>query len=228
MKTKSKAYGYVRVSGKAQLEGDGFARQEKAIRLYAKANGVELVKVYQEEGVSGTLEGRPALAALMVDLEQNGHGVKMVLIEKVDRLARDLMVQEAIINDFKEHGFSLVSVTENEDLLSQDPTRKLVRQVLGAIAEYDKSMLVLKLAAARERKKRLTGKCEGRKSYAEDPRTVMVLEEIRRLRRKPKGGRRMTFEKIAEELNAKGLRTMDGKEFTGNNVAVILHRVKHP
>ena len=98
----------------------------------------------------------------MVSLEQNGLGVKTILIEKVDRLARDLMIQETIINDLQKKGFDLISVVEGDDLLSGDPTRKLVRQVLGAIAEYDETMTVLKLRTARERIRARDGKCEVR------------------------------------------------------------------
>lgn len=127
------AYGYVRVSGKGQLDGDGFARQEAAIHSYAKTHGIKLVRIFREEGVSGTVEVRPALAEMLVSLEQNGHGIKLVIIEKLDRLARDLMVQEAIIHDFKKGGFSLMSVMEGADLLENDASRKLIRQVFGAI-----------------------------------------------------------------------------------------------
>ena len=150
---KTKAYAYLRVSGKGQLKGDGFPRQEKAIKKYAKANKIEIIKVFKD-GISGTKEDRPALADLFVDLEENGHGVKTVIIERVDRLARDLMVQEIIIKDFQKHGFNLISAVEGNDLLDGDPTRDLMRQMLGAISEYEKRMLVLKLKCARERKKR--------------------------------------------------------------------------
>jgi len=142
-------------------------RQEKAIQDYAELNGITIEKIYREEGVSGTLQDRPALAQMMVSLEQNGFGVKTILIEKVDRLARDLMIQEAIINDLQKKGFDLISAVEGDDLLSGDPTRKLVRQVLGAIVEYDKTMTVLKLRTARERIRARDGKCEGRKGYSE-------------------------------------------------------------
>ena len=218
-----KAYGYLRVSGKGQVEGDGLVRQEKAIRDYSEKNGIVIEKVFMEEGVSGTLRNRPALAEILIELEENGTGVKTILIEKVDRLARDLMIQEAIINDLQAKGFNLISVVEGADLLSGDPTRKLVRQVLGAIAEYDKTMTVLKLRAARERKRAKTGKCEGRKSYREV--APEVIQEIKKLRRKPKGRRRKTFKQIAEILNEKGLTTASGKVWTGNNVAVVLHRI---
>jgi len=48
-------------------------------------------------------------------------------------------------------------------LFSDDPTRKLMRQMMGAIADYEKSMIVLKLRGAPARKKARTGRCEGRK-----------------------------------------------------------------
>ncbi|MBW1783168.1 MAG: recombinase family protein [Deltaproteobacteria bacterium] len=221
---EKRAYGYVRVSGQGQVEGDGFMRQEKAIRDYAEAHGIAVEMIFREEGVSGTLEQRPALARLLLDLEENGHGIKTVIIERIDRLARDLMVQEAIIADLQKKGYELISATEGADLLSEDPTRKLVRQVLGAIAEYDKTMTVLKLRAARERKRAKTGKCEGRKGYSEaSPET---LKEIRRLRRKPKGMKRRSYEAVAEELNRQGVTTMTGKAWTGANVAMALHRAK--
>lgn len=85
---------------------------------------------------------RPAWAELITALHANG--VRMILIEKLDRLARDLMIQETIIADLRKHGFELVSVAE-PDLMANDPTRILVRQMMGAVAQYEKSQIVLKL-----------------------------------------------------------------------------------
>jgi hypothetical protein len=51
-----KAHAYLRVSGKGQVEGDGFTRQLKAIREYAAAHDIKIVNVYREEGVGGTRE----------------------------------------------------------------------------------------------------------------------------------------------------------------------------
>ncbi|SPD74317.1 Resolvase, N-terminal domain protein [uncultured Desulfobacterium sp.] len=218
-----KAYGYLRVSGKGQVNGHGFDRQEQAIRAYASKSGLVIEKIYREEGVSGTLENRPALAEMMLSLEKNGHGIQMVIIEKIDRLARDLMVQEAIINDFQRKGFKLVSALEGPNLLSEDPTRILVRQVLGAIAEYDKSITVMKLRAARDRARLLRGKCEGRKGYAEA--MPEVVKEIKRLRRKRKGQDRMPYTKIAGELNSQGMTTMTGKTWTGQAIQDLLRNL---
>jgi len=219
-----RVFGYVRVSSPGQVGGDGFDRQVEAIAAYAKAHRLEVVNVYREEGVSGTSETRPALATLMVDLEQNGHGVKTVIVERLDRLARDLMVQEAVIQDFQRHGFDLISATEGPDLLSGDPTRKLIRQVFGAVAEYDKSMLVLKLRAARERVKAKTGKCDGRKGYYETDHGKVVLARIKQLKRKRRDMKSLSATDIAEVLNQEGLMTLTGKPWTGGNVSAAMRR----
>ena len=218
---KTKAFGYVRVSGKSQIKKDGFPRQKKAIRDYAKKNKLNVVKIYEEKGVSGTLADRPALAEMMVDLAGNGQGVKTIIIEKADRLARELLVQENIFADLRRKGFSLVSALEgNLEDLTGDPTRTLTRQIMGAIAEYDKKMTVQKLRVARDRVRIKTGKCEGRKRYSE--KAPEVIESIKILRRKPKGKRRMTYAKVAEALNDRGFKTMTGKTFSGPLVTRIL------
>jgi DNA invertase Pin-like site-specific DNA recombinase len=219
---KIKAFGYIRVSGKGQIKGNGLARQEVTIADYAQKHGINITHVFRDLGVSGTLANRPALSNMLVALEQNG--VKTVIIERLDRLARDLMIQEAIICDLQSKGFKLISVHDGKDLLSDDPTRKLVRQVLGAIAEYEKATIVLKLRAARERKRIKSGKCEGRKAYSEI--APDIIGEIKRLRRKPKGLKPMPFNQIADKLNEAGFVTASGKLFTGNNVSMIFHRLK--
>lgn len=220
-----KAFGYLRVSSEGQIDGDGFSRQEKAIMNYAKANDLEIVKIYREEGVSGTLEKRPALAELMVSLEQNGHGVKTVIIERLDRLARDLMVQEAIIKDFQKHGFNLISAIEGPDLCGEDPTRKLVRQILGAISEYDKSMIVLKLRAARDRVKAKTGRCEGRKPYGETEGEQAVIKRIKNMRRNRRGGiPGLSLQAIADRLNSEGIKTKEGAEWVPMQVKRAIDR----
>lgn len=216
-----KAFGYIRVSGKGQIKGDGLIRQEKAIRKYAESNGIEIVRIYKEKGVSGTLANRPVLAEMVVDLEQNGHGIKIVVVEKLDRIARDLMVQETILQNMRESGADLISALEGADLLDNDPTRKLVRQILGAIAEYEKAMLVQKLRVARERRKAKTGKCEGRKSYREVAPETLAL--IRRLRRKRKGVKRKSYREIAEKLNSEGIPTLNGQPWNLQTIRHALH-----
>ena len=68
------AFAYLRVSGKGQLEGDGFTRQREAIDRYAKAHDIEIVRTFEEEGVSGKTdpENRFALTDLIASLDVAG------------------------------------------------------------------------------------------------------------------------------------------------------------
>ena len=153
---------------------------------------------------------------MLVNLESNGHGIKTVIIERTDRLARDLMIQETILNDFRKIGVSVISATEG-DLIDDDPTRKLVRQVMGAIAEYDKTMTVLKLRAARERIRKRGKKCEGRKGYSDKNQAIVNhIKEFRYQRR--------TSDWIASWLNDNGFKPLHGSRFNSQIVRNIIHR----
>ncbi len=211
-----KAFGYLRVSGKSQLEGDGFDRQLLAIRKYATANNIKLVKVFREEAVSGKneLENRPALIELMEALASNG--TKLVLIERLDRLARDLMVQETIIGDLRKRGFEMISVAE-PDLLQDDPSRKLMRQIFGAIAEYDRCMIVAKLRGARERMKAKEGRCEGRKPYGTFDGEAEIVKRMKALRSSG-----LSFDAVAATLNGEGVKPRTDGAWFGKSVNRIL------
>lgn len=204
---KTRAFAYLRVSGKGQLDGDGFPRQLEAVGNYAAMKGFTIVRVFREEGVSGKndLEHRPALQELLEALTADG--IKVVLIERVDRLARDLMVQETIIADMRKQGLELVSATE-PDLCSDDPSRKLVRQIFGAIAEYDRAMIVLKLRGARQRIKARLGRCEGKLPFGThdgENRTLQRIRELRTLGR--------SYEQIARTLDSEGLKPRHGESW---------------
>jgi DNA invertase Pin-like site-specific DNA recombinase len=211
----TKAHAYLRVSGKGQVEGDGFTRQLKAIKEYAAAHDMKIVNVYREEGVSGTKESaaRPAWSELMTALHSNGVGV--IIIERLDRLARDLMVQETIIADLLKNGFELVSVAE-PDLMANDPTRILVRQMMGAVAQYEKSQIVLKLRGARLRKRAKTGRCEGRKPYGFYEGERAALDRVKALRAEGLG-----FDRIAARLNEEHVPTRTGRPWHG----VVVNRI---
>jgi len=203
------------VSGDSQIDGDGFPRQLAAIKAYAAAHDIRIVKVFREEGVSGIREAkdRPAWAEMMLALL--GNGVKTVIIERLDRLARELMVQEKTIADLQKQNFNLVSVQE-PDLMSGDPSRIAFRQMMGVFAEYDKSQIVLKLRAARMRKKAKDGRCEGRKPYGFYQGEMEPLDRMKTLRATGLG-----FDRIAAQLNAEGLTPRSGTRWHG----VVVNRI---
>lgn len=214
-----KAFGYLRVSGRGQVEGDGFPRQEAAIRAYAKAHGIKLVRLFQEQGVSGgkAIGDRPAFLAMMEAL--HGDGVKLVLVESLGRLARDLMVQESILHDLKRHGFELISVAE-PDLCDEDDSRKLMRRIMGAFHEYEKQMIVVKLRGARQRTRMKRGRCEGRKPYGSYPGEADTLNRIMEL---DASGETTTA--IANRLKTEGRKTRNGGEWLQPTVSKIINRM---
>jgi len=214
----TKAFAYLRVSGKSQVGGDGFTRQLEAIKAYAKAQSIRIVEVFREKGVSGTLElsERPAFTAMMAALLANG--TRLVMIEKLDRLARDLMIQETLLGQMQKAGFELIAV-EEPDLCRNDPTRILLRQFMGAIAQYEKSMIVLKLRGARTRKRASTGRCEGRKPYGFRPGEAAIVERMASLRASG-----MAYQRIADELNTAGVNPRTGARWYGKTVDGILAR----
>lgn len=212
----TKAFAYLRVSGRGQVDGDGFPRQRAAIKSYAAVHDYRIVREFCEKGVCGAIEtmDRPAWSEMMTALHLNG--VRAVLIERLDRLARDLMVQEATIADLQRHGFTLVSVAE-PDLMATDPTRILTRQLLGAVAQYDKSQVVLKLRGARMRKRAAEGRCEGRKPYGFYDGEPAIVERMKTLRAEGLG-----FDRIAALLNSEGVPSRTGKRWHGFAVNRIL------
>ena len=212
------AFAYLRVSGKGQVDGDGFPRQREAIRQYAAAHGIRIVCEYQEQGVSGSkgLEERPAFVEMTKALLANG--TRMVIVENLSRLARDLMVQESIIGILRKGGFELVSVQE-PDLCSDDPSRVMVRQLFGSVAQYEKSNLVLKLRGARVRARARDGRCEGRKPYGERQGEAATIARATAMR---KAG--MTWDMIAQQLDADGLKTRYGGKWIGATISKIVRR----
>lgn len=212
----TKAFGYIRVSGDSQIDGDGFPRQIAAIKGYAKQHDTRIVKVFREEGVTGTREtmDRPAWVDMMTAL--HGNGVKTIIIEKLDRLARELMVQEATIAELQKQGFTLVSVQE-PDLMSSDPARIAFRQMMGVFAQYDKSQIVLKLKAARMRKRAKEGRCEGRKPFGYYEGEQAAIERMRAL-----AGTGISVRSITARLNAESVPTRTGKPWRDPVVGRIL------
>jgi DNA invertase Pin-like site-specific DNA recombinase len=210
------AFAYLRVSGRGQVDGDGFPRQLAAVKAYAKQNDIRIVRVFREEGVTGTRESmdRPAWSEMMTALHSNG--VRTVVIEKLDRLARKLMVQEATIADMERSGFTLLSVAE-PDLMATDATRVMMRQFMGAVAQYDKTQIVLKLRGARNRVRATTGRCEGRKPFGYYDGERAAIERMKALE-----STGISIRGIAAQLNAESIQTRIGKPWRDAVVGRIL------
>lgn len=143
--------GYVRVSTNGQLDGFGLATQERAVKSYAKAHGIRLSRVLREEAVSGATpaEDRPALMEAFEELRDTR--VEVLVVPNLDRLARELHVQEAALALVWSVGGRVFTCETGEVLEDDpdDPVRKAMRQMRGVFSELEKGLIVKRLRDGR-------------------------------------------------------------------------------
>lgn len=212
-----KCFAYLRVSSVGQTTGDGYDRQLLACEEYAAAHDLTIVRVFRESMTGKSdLEDRPALLSMLACIEDDKIGV--VIVEKLDRVARDLMVQETILGDFRRRKVTLISTAE-PDLCSQEPSRVLIRQIFGALAQWERACICLKLRGARERIKARLGKCEGRKAYGDRPGEGETLALMRKLHAEG-----FALVEIVDRLNELGIPSRMGGKWHVGTVGRILAR----
>jgi len=217
-----KAYAYLRVSSKGQEQGDGFPRQLETIKRFAAENGYTIVDVYQDV-FTGTEDDRPQYMCMLEEMMHNG--VKVVIVECLDRLARDLMVQSLLLSKLESEGLALLNAMTGENVtasMREDPMRRAMVQIQGVFAELDKNLLTAKLHNARERKKLKTNGKEGKegtKPYGtkEGEKSVLrLIEERHAAGDGPKA--------IADQLNQAGIPTRRGTKWNRGSVHRIIQR----
>lgn len=202
-RTRTPALGYLRVSSKGQIAGDkdGMVRQRANVERFARMAGYDVIEWYEDAGVSGTteLENRPGLEAAVTRIAANG--VRVMLLENSDRLARDLMVQEAIIKAFLDLRAQIIT-TDGYDLTADDESRVFIRQVMGAASQFAKRLLVRRMREARQRKRAKGTHVEGIRPFGTVADEAVALERIRQLHKA-----RVSLTEIAATLNAEGFPT---------------------
>lgn len=217
------AIGYTRTSSATNVgEGkDSVTRQRKAIQAYANRAGYRITAWFDDPAVQGsdTIDCRPGFASALEKIA--GNGVRTIIVETANRFARDLMVQEAGYSRLRSEGIDLIAADKPDSFTDDSPTAVLVRQILGAVAQFDKAMTVAKLRGARERKRRNTGcKVEGRKSYAErNP--DMVKKALELSQQRP----RLSLRKIAAALADAGFTTPRGLPYSASAINSMLTNV---
>ena len=143
------------------------------------------------------------------------HYNSTVYHDKLDHLST---VISQMGTDISADGVALLAADKPDSFVDDTPTAVLVRQILGAVAQFDKAMTVAKLRGARERKRRKTGqKVEGRKSYAEvNPELVGKARELSAQRP------RLSLRQISAELFTADFKTPNGKPYSASAVASML------
>ena len=225
---------YARVSSPGQVaNGYGIAAQQLATATWCRANGRRVVASFTDEGVPGTLEAfeqRRGLAQAL-GLLRAGEAAELV-VPRLDRLGRELVLQELIMRAVADAGGRLRSTAPAEDaVLSDDPadpSRTLVRQILGAVGEYERKLQRLRMRAGAEAKRAAGGHAAGRPPYGyriaggrlepnpEHERAIVII------RRRLRAGR--SLRAVAAELDALELPSPGGRSWHPHAVARVARR----
>lgn len=226
MPTKN-ALAYLRTSSATNVgdDKDSHKRQLAAIEAYAGRAGFSIVlPPFNDEAVKGTdpVESRPGFKALLDYLAEHSE-VRTILVETASRFARDLIVQETGYRMLKSRGIDLVAVDSPESFVADTPTAELIRQVLGAVSQFEKAMVVSKLRVARDRKRAENGKCEGRKSHAEMQ--PELVSEVHRLRRQnPRTGLKRSYRAISRLLAEQNHVNVHGRPYAAASIKAMLEQ----
>jgi len=223
-----KIIGYCRVSTDNQKDEGTIDIQRQALKEYAELKGYELVKTFEDEGVSGGLEDRAGLAEMFSFLEdKENKEVEAVLIFKLDRLARDLYIQEHLIKKLESLGKGIIS-TKEADLDSDDPMRKAFRQFMGIVSELEKAFITMRLSGGRISKIKTKSLYAGvgvalgytskDKDLVIDEKQAETIKRIFKMKRYQRKGLR----EIARVLNEQGIPTARGGEWHAGTIKYIL------
>jgi DNA invertase Pin-like site-specific DNA recombinase len=218
-----KAVIYIRTSSATNLSGDSEDRQRDAVAKYADSQGYEVVSGAYDQAVKGSdsIHERKGFAQLIQYCLDND--VTTILCENASRFARDVIVQELGYRELKKLNLQLIPVDAPDYFTGDSPSLNMIRQILGAVSEFEKSNLVSKLRGARERMKAKTGKCEGRKSLEElmgNPTYRIMVKQIKSLRKHNK-----SYASISKLLASKGYcQPQTGRPFNNSQIMRLIQK----
>ena len=215
---------YTRVSGQTQVtDGFGIDLQQEQITQWVTGNGHEIVHWSSDGGVSGMTEAvdRPGFIEA-VNLIADGEADGFICYD-LTRLARHLMIQEAALTVLWRAGAQVFTAATGLVADSDDPTVILVRQVLGAIAQFDKSQVVIRMQRGKAAAAAAGRKVNGRYAYGFHPDRPEEADTVRLIGKLHEEGR--TDSAIADELERLGIPTRTpGKQWGRSTVRNILTR----
>lgn len=219
----------LRVSTAGQIDGYGLEAQEKDCRNWARKAGHRIVRVCTDGGITGKAgdDERPGLAEalqLLADKQADG-----LLAPNLDRVARQLTQQEAILSVVWAQGARAFTADRGEHLPDDDddPMRTFVRQVMGAAAQLERGLIVKRLKSGRRTKAASGGYAHGAPAYgqkavnnelATDATEAAVLKQMRAL-----AAEGISVRGIADLLNEQGVPSKRGGKWHPTTVARLLN-----
>ena len=229
--SNKRAIGYRRVSSRDQIQGTGLDRQSTYIKKFAVENAFYLERIFTEKGISGVVEKRAAFSEMIAYAD--AHDIKIIIIEDMTRLARELLLQMQLATFIASKKIDLYSSNTGENIsraIYDDPMRKAMVQIQGVFSELERSTLSKRMIAGRDLQRK-TGKRKGKKIKTIDRNGKIKIEGSPRLsEKKPKLAKRVIElwlagnckNKIATIVNSEGFRSRVGNKLYSSQITNIL------
>ena len=139
------AFAYVRASTMEEVRQGSNERQKEAIRQYTHSKGYEL-EFFEDKAKSGKNTQRPEFERLLKSLDKKP---QIVIVSKIDRFARSLSDLLKTLEYLGQNGIGFVSVNDS-GIDTTTPNGRLLLQILGAFAEFERNMINSRTRAGRE------------------------------------------------------------------------------
>lgn len=218
--------GYCRVSTEEQAaNGVSLDAQEERIRAYCTAKELEFLDIIRDEGISAKNLNRPGLQSILAKVTKRNRGFDGLIVCKLDRLTRSVGDLAYLNKLFEINKMVLVSIQESVD--TSTASGRLFHNIIACLSEWERGVISERTRDAL-RHKRSNGFLAGGVPYGyrlrkdgktlqEVPKELGTLKSIKRMR-----SRHLSYRKIANLLNAKGIPTKKGKLWFGASVKSVL------
>lgn len=153
----TKACIYARVSTISQKDGFGIQSQITGCKDVAILKGLEVVKIYKDEGISGMKQSRPSFDKM---IESCGKEFSVVIVKNINRLGRNAIHILEVIQQMQKKGCSVCTCEGNMD--TSTPVGKLMMHMNAGIAEFERSIIISRMKAGREERYMKDGENGGR------------------------------------------------------------------
>ncbi len=215
---------YLRISTDEEHQPFSLGAQETRLGAFvASQPGWEHVKTYTDQ-YSGAYAERPALTQALRDARLGRYDI--LLVYRVDRFARSLKVLVGLLEELESAGVAFRSATEPID--TSTPTGRMLVQLLGVFAEFERATIIDRVVAGMERKAARGGwpggavpyglRLDDDKHLAIEPSEFPLVERIFTRYGTDHAGAAT----IASELNADACRTRSGRRWSPQAVLFIL------